>query len=538
MLKMVEGYCSHCFKLSTHTLEEQNYLRRNVYKCMSCKEHTVQCRRCKNMARTSKKWDSEFCAEHDGTIANFDTLDDKLEELTDYPALFRRKDLNYVKAGKIAGVALLGAAVVGPAALIAGPAIGGAVGVKILGYSGAVATKAGLAALGGGSLASGGAGMAGGMAVITATGTALGGTLGGVVSNSYFGEIEGFFIEQIQEGRGPSVIVIDGFLTQRKENPDDWLEAIRKIYPRNPCYYVRWESKRLAQIGNAVTLQIGKNGVAGALKGWTLSASKVAGSKLSPLTWTATIGGLASNPWSVAMIKAEMAGVLLADILSRTSSKYILCGHSLGARVAHYTLQSLATKGTKPRVVDAHLMGGAVGNKRSDWLSASKAVSGKIYNYHSNKDEVLKYLYSAGTVFQSKPIGRYAISTMPKVENHDVSSFVAGHSLYKENFASFVQGTDSVAKPAQKTASKKAAKKATKKTVSAPPKKATKKAVKKVAKKAAKKAAKKVTNKVTKQATKKVAKKAVKKASSSTKKATKKTARTSRVMADAPKPLM
>lgn len=491
MLKVVTGYCSHCFKLAPHVLEEQNYIRRNVYKCSSCKERTVQCRRCQNMARTSKSWDSEFCAEHDGTIANFDTLNERLEDITDYPALFQRKDLNYVKAGKIAGVALVGAAVVGPAALMAGPAIGGVVGAKILGYSGAVATKAGLAALGGGSIASGGAGMAGGLAVITATGSALGGTLGGVVSNSYFGEIEGFSIEQIQEGKGPSIIVIDGFLTQRKPNPDDWLSAIRKTHPRNPCYYVRWESKRLSQIGNALTVQVARSGIVTALKGWTLSASKTAGGALAPISWTTTVAALASNPWSVAMVKAEMTGVLLADILSRTDEEYILCGHSLGARVVHYALQSLATKGTKPRVLDAHLLGGAVGNKRSDWLSASEAVSGKIYNYYSRNDDVLKYLYIAGTVFQSRPIGRYRISAMPKIENCDVSSLVAGHSLHKEVFAAFMQGAIAASRPAKKSTRKVA-------------KKVAKKAVKKVAKKAGKKAAKRTVT-AAKTSTKKVA---------------------------------
>ncbi|MGY0561680.1 DUF726 domain-containing protein [Luteimonas sp. A277] len=392
------------------------------------------------MARTSKAWDSEFCAEHDGTIANFDTLNDSLEDITDYPALFQRKDLNYVKAGKIAGVALAGAAVVGPAALMAGPTIGGAVGVKILGYSGAVATKTGLAALGGGSIASGGLGMTGGLAVITATGAALGGTLGGVVSNAYFGEIEGFSIEQIQEGNGPSIIVIDGFLTQRKPNPDDWLNSIRKTHPQNPCYYVRWESKRLSQIGNSLSMQVTKSGLVALIKGWSRSASKAGSASLGPIAWATTFAGLASNPWSVAMLKAQVTGVLLADILSRTSAEYILCGHSLGARVVYNTLKTLATKDTKPRVLEAHLLGGAVGNNRSDWLDASKAVAGKIYNYYSQHDDVLKYLYTVGTAFQSEPIGRHRISAMPKVKNCDVSSLVAGHSLYKDSFSYFMLG--------------------------------------------------------------------------------------------------
>ena len=65
---------------------------------------------------------------------------------------------------------------------LAAPAIAGAYGTLVLGYSGAVATTAGMAALGGGSIAAGGLGMAGGAALITGVSGAAGAsaaTLGG-----------------------------------------------------------------------------------------------------------------------------------------------------------------------------------------------------------------------------------------------------------------------------------------------------------------------------------------------------------------------
>lgn len=68
---------------------------------------------------------------------------------------------------------------------LAAPAIAGIYGSLVLGYSGVVATTAGMAALGGGSIAAGGLGMAGGAALITGlTGAAGAGaaTLGGRVS--------------------------------------------------------------------------------------------------------------------------------------------------------------------------------------------------------------------------------------------------------------------------------------------------------------------------------------------------------------------
>lgn len=68
---------------------------------------------------------------------------------------------------------------------LAAPAIAGAYGTLVLGYSGAVATSAGMAALGGGSIAAGGLGMAGGAALITGVSAAAGAsaaTLGGKVT--------------------------------------------------------------------------------------------------------------------------------------------------------------------------------------------------------------------------------------------------------------------------------------------------------------------------------------------------------------------
>ena len=62
-----------------------------------------------------------------------------------------------------------------PAAILAAPAIGGALGAYLGGYSGAAASSYGLAFLGGGSLATGGLGMAGGTAVVSVVGGGLGG---------------------------------------------------------------------------------------------------------------------------------------------------------------------------------------------------------------------------------------------------------------------------------------------------------------------------------------------------------------------------
>lgn len=81
-------------------------------------------------------------------------------------------------------LAIIGATVVlGITGGAAAPLIGGMIGTSILGLTGAAATSAGLALLGGGSLAVGGLGMAGGTAIIAGSSAILGGIIGSNLDN-------------------------------------------------------------------------------------------------------------------------------------------------------------------------------------------------------------------------------------------------------------------------------------------------------------------------------------------------------------------
>lgn len=80
--------------------------------------------------------------------------------------------------GRVGALALLTAAALGTAGWMLAPAIGTAIGTSA-GLTGAAATAHGLALLGGGSLAAGGAGMAGGMWLVAATGATVGFVGGG-----------------------------------------------------------------------------------------------------------------------------------------------------------------------------------------------------------------------------------------------------------------------------------------------------------------------------------------------------------------------
>jgi hypothetical protein len=360
-----------------------------------------------------------------------------------------REERDYKKIGTTTAYTIGGAAVIAPLALAAAPAVGGAIGTSILGYSGAAATNAGLATLGGGALAAGGAGMAGGVAVVTAAGSALGGRYGAVISNSYYGDIKDFEIIKIKQGKGLSIICIDGFLSEKsKMAPTRWLDHMSSIHPNHEIFYVKWESKRLQDLARLASgfgaKEITKKGLLGLAK----SASKTAATKLAPVGMAFQALGLATNPWSVAGIKAYQTGALLADIIARTDKEYILIGHSLGARVIYSCLASLKTK-EKKFIKDVHLLGGAVNNNYlSDqscssgvnWSGISESVSGKINNYYSSNDSVLKYLYTIGEGLKfdiGNPIGRHCIDDS-NINNMDVSNHVSGHTEYKNNMKSFL----------------------------------------------------------------------------------------------------
>ena len=121
-MSSIYSYCSWCFEKTTHRLVDQNYLRRNVYECLSetCRKmnetdeekgykKTVQCRFCQNMAKTGKYWDDRLCAEHSGLIASFKNLNIKLDDITDYKKIFERDSLNIQKITIYAAGALVGA---------------------------------------------------------------------------------------------------------------------------------------------------------------------------------------------------------------------------------------------------------------------------------------------------------------------------------------------------------------------------------------------------------------------------------------------
>ncbi|WP_297691027.1 DUF726 domain-containing protein [uncultured Eudoraea sp.] len=354
----------------------------------------MKCRACDNFAR----WDTfaqlddqgkkrrkyhhdQFCLEHRHEIPNFSTTKTKLKRPSDYKTIYKYNVRNLAKAGKVVLAGGAGMAVSGPLSFVFAPALGGAIG-SLSGLSGAAATNYGLALLGFGSIAAGGMGMAGGMTVVTAAGLALGGSLGAYIGNSYMGDIYKFHIENVKNGKEPAVVTINGFLSEKDSKNvkgyQDWESTIETHFPDKEWYHVYWEAKKLYDLGSLVIGSGTSTGLSVIIGKAASHAAKQVSKKVAPVGSAMTAMQLSTNPWHVALVKAQKTGVLLADILKRTNKKYVILGHSLGCRVAYFTLLALATT-VKKIIEDVHLTGGAVDREKVNWKIAKQSVSGKLF---------------------------------------------------------------------------------------------------------------------------------------------------------------
>lgn len=428
------GWCSDCFTYAPHRKTKRPFGQLAAYLCSNCGSPTLPCAGagCKSMASRGRGRlrIPRYCAEHRHEIPSFTRADDKIDSLVDYGQFLKYDKPNLSTITRLASVGIVGLALGLPAAFFAAPAIGGAVGTLLGGYSGAAATSWGLAFLGGGSLAAGGLGMAGGTMVISALGGALGGGLGAWATNAYVREDKSFRIEMLKDGSGVPVVVCNGFLSERGHGWGEWKSLVTSRYPDSPVYRVHWGAKELKDLGLLASSAALRTASSAAIKQAAMSATKTAAKKLGPLGPILLAADLAKNPWHVARTRADKTGVVLADLLARTNeTTWILVGHSLGARVMAVAAQALGTKTNGPRIQAVHLTGTAA-DAKCDPHALTTAVDEALYNYHSTNDAVLKYLYRAAEGGQMAAGLSGFTPTSNRVRNVNVTAEVKKHTEY------------------------------------------------------------------------------------------------------------
>lgn len=224
---------------------------------------------------------------------------------------------------------------------------------------------------------------------------------------------ESIELKHIQKGIGDNLICIDGFLSQDKpENIQEWLDNMPSRFKTSNIYYCKWESKKLFDIiSSFFTIPIDelfKEGISGAIP---ISAIRV---------------------WKVAAKNSIQAGKSLSSLIYNNDKDYIMLGHSLGASVIQSCLNNLPST-CKCNILEAHLLGGAVDNNNHLWNNPCSLIQRKIYNYMSDNDVILKYLYKVGELDilgLKNPIGRNKIY-LPIVDNIDLSYIIDGHTKYR-----------------------------------------------------------------------------------------------------------
>lgn len=428
------GWCSACFHRTTHHEVVGRELP-PAYLCGSCGSPTSPCAapRCGNMANRGlgRARVPRYCAEHRHDLPGFAKVDQRIKTIDLYQQVLNYDKKNLAHATKVVGGVAAAAIVVAPAAFLAAPAIGGAIGGSAIGggLSGAAAVSHGLAMVGGGSLAAGGMGMAGGTAVITAVGAGLGGALGATTASAYVRSDHSFRIQKLRDGEGPAVLLASGFLTDGDTGWGSWRKIIDQRYPESPVYRVHWGSKELKNLGSLAAIGVGKVAAAKWVAGLAARGSLRAAAKVPYLGGLFIASGIIANPWSLAKTRAAMTGAILADLIARTDAEYVLVGHSLGARVMLTAAQALGTRSNRPRLQAVHLLGAAVPAK-GDWRTLNDSVLDGAWNYLSAEDWVLKHLY------KNAQLGSPAAGVLglrpecPKIHNRTVTAKVPSHSAY------------------------------------------------------------------------------------------------------------
>ncbi|KAG0029468.1 hypothetical protein BGZ81_003766 [Podila clonocystis] len=318
-----------------------------------------------------------------------------------------------------------GGLVLGLSAGLFAPVIGAGIGAALAGahITGATATAASAFLAG-----------SGGIAVITSGAAVTGSGLAMKKMARRTAGIDTFEFLSIHDHKRANVILtISGWLDIGDE---DASLPFSTLDPVNGDHFALfWEPEMLMALGNALGLL--------ATEVITLTAQEILkhtllSALLSALAWPMALtrlGYLIDNPWSIALDRAKLAGLVLADSLLMRSylgfRPVTLVGYSLGARVIFYCLMELGRLDAFGIVENAYLFGAPITASEVQWRQARSAVAGEFVNGYLRNDWVLGFLFRATTGGLGTVAGLRPIKNVPGLTNMDLTSHVEGHLDYR-----------------------------------------------------------------------------------------------------------
>lgn len=144
------------------------------------------------------------------------------------------------------------------------------------------------------------------------------------------------------------------------------------------------------------------------------------------------VGKVLDNPWRIAFVRSQKAGIVLADALCEKvqgNRPVTLVGYSLGARTIYDCCKELVKRKKFGIIESVILMGAPTPADTSDWSAIRAICSGRVVNVYSERDYILGFLYRTASV-------QFGIAGLQEVdaagvENVDVSDLVEGHLRYR-----------------------------------------------------------------------------------------------------------
>ncbi|KAI0432887.1 DUF726-domain-containing protein [Xylaria sp. FL1042] len=212
------------------------------------------------------------------------------------------------------------------------------------------------------------------------------------------------------------MIGISGWTTEENDFRYPW-NAFGKL---NEVYALRWELEALSKVGVALQTVV-KTTAWSATKD---TAQRNVFTSLKTSHWPDTLikaSKVVDNPWTVAMVRAEKTGLVLAEILTNKvqgERAVSLVGYGLGARVIYTCLTSLSEKRAFGIVENVVLFGAPCPSEIRVWTAMKSVVAGRLINVYSKNDYLLGFLYRT-CAWHFGIAGLQAIEGVPRVENVD-----------------------------------------------------------------------------------------------------------------------
>lgn len=328
---------------------------------------------------------------------------------------------------KIGLASVAGAALVGITGGLAAPLVAAGLGTVLGGI--------GL----GGTVAAGYLGaVAGSSVLVGGLFGAYGAKMAGETMRKYAAEVEDFCFmpldtsaakEKDGQHRLAVTVGISGWLEDESEVTRPW----QVLSSDNAdAYALRYELAALTALGNSLgdlVMSTAWSYAKSEIIKRTVFASLMAA--LWPLAFL-KVGRVLDNPWRIAFVRSQKAGVVLADALCEKvqgARPVTLVGFSLGARVIFECCRELSKRRRFDLVENVVLMGAPVPSDKRDWRCVRAVCSGRVVNCHSGSDLVLAYLYRSASI-------QFGIAGLQKVElcgveNCDLSDTVQGHLRYR-----------------------------------------------------------------------------------------------------------